>query len=277
MDESLKRLYGEETNLKSAITELSSIVRKNNHLAKDIFKSVLEVQGCMENTYNSLTQRELVTLHEFIEPNPTPFDPSRQYHLGSMCSTLSKYLENIDVMKETKGGYKKEIMDLVRRMYIQVEHIVNQDQDNDLNRIQKPKSGSDTGSGTGMGMHHIQLDDIVQLRKSISEEYSSSSCRGIKEINRAIKQYYKIIMDKLDTYIKLIKTKTINSPDFTKIIYQIRVYRILYHRLLLFVKHYKRIRKELLITCGEDEKNRRYLVQCLSNMENVMKIESPMS
>jgi hypothetical protein len=264
MDESLKRLYGEEQTLRTTLSELNSIVKDNNHRAKDIFKSIVDAQMCIDHTYSSLSHKEMMYLRDSIDPTPMPYDPHRQYHLGSMCSILSKYLKNIDTMGVTKGQYKKEITELVQKMFIQVEHIVKQDHD------QLEQVSSNLG-----GMYHIQLDDITRLKTTMESEYSSRACRGITEINTAVKRYYRIIMDKLDLYTTLIKTKTIHSPDFTKILYQIRMYRILYNKLLLVVAHYRKIREELLITCGEDEKNRRYLVQCLTNMENVLRIETP--
>ena len=261
MEESLKRLYGEEERMNSILAELTSVIKENNHLAKDLFQSIIDAQACVTHTYNSLTQKDLLYIRDSIEPAPTPFDPNRTYHLGHMCGLLSKYLTNIDGMKLTKGVYKEKIMDMVRKMFVHVEHIATYKYDIGLT----PKKQN--------GMYHVHLEDITELRELMQVEYSSRSCKDIKEIDKSVRQYHKLILDKLDEYTELIQTRTVDSPDFTKIIYQIRVYRILYHKLLLFVKHYRQIRKELLITCGEDEKNRKYLVNCLSNMEDVLRIE----
>jgi hypothetical protein len=267
MEESVQRLYGggggegEEDDLDASLSGLSSIIQKNNQLAKDIFKKIVSAQECVEHMYTTMTQKEMLFIRDNIDPSPTPFDPDRSYHLGHMCSVLSKYINNINLMKKTKISYKKGITDMINKMYMQIEHIVNEGQVG-----YKP---------IGDGMYQIQLDDITELKRSISDEYSPESCKGIRYIYDTMKRYHSIITDKLDTYTTLIKTKTIDSPDFTKVLYQIRVYRILYIKLLLFVKHYKHVRKELMITCGEDEKNKRYLLQCLTNMETVLRIESP--
>lgn len=261
MEESLNRLYGEEERMKGLISDLTSVIKENNHLAKDIFQMVIDAHACVSHTYNSLTQKEMFYIRDSIEPTPTPFDPHRTYHLGHMCELLSKYLNSIDGMKHTKDVYKEKIMGMVKKMFVQMEHIANYKYDTGL-----------VSQGQNW-VHHIHLDDIVELRTLLEVEYSSRPCKDIKEIDRSVRQYHKIILDKLNKYIELIQTRTSDSPDFTKIIYQIRVYRILYHNLLLFVKHYRQIRKELLITCGKDEKNRKYLVKCLSNMEDVLRIE----
>lgn len=243
-----------ETNIqKLQLNDLEQRIVENHEKSKQLFENISKLQDCYDVTYTKLTKEELA----FLQNKMSSFKDCRNEELEQLCALIRKYLESIVEIEDNKTIHKQNIQHMLNTMYEKVKEICE---------------FNDEHEQTIGNLYVTQLDEMDVLRKKLKGDIELDCCKEIRKVKKLIMQYYNVITQQLDKYANLLSTMNKNSKNYSYVMNKIYEYRLLYKRLMLYIKHYKVINKESIIACENSEANITHLFRYLEDVESYLQI-----
>jgi hypothetical protein len=251
-----------ETHLKTTIEHNSSSldaleqnVTDNSKKSKELFKNLQRMQECYESTYTNLTKEEVQKVVDTID-NLELNNAKTSAELVELCEIIRKYLTNIKEVHSDKTVYKQNIQSVLNLMYDKVKAICGFEFDEDV------QIGS---------LYTYQLDHINQIQESLRREAEEKNCcDDIKKVKRIVTEYYSVICKELSRYTEELKSMNRNSKDYSGVLNKVYEYQLLYKRLLLYIKQYKTINREQVISCEHKDATAKDLEEYLDSVEKYL-------
>lgn len=227
-------------NIDIDIQRLEVNLKESSTKARELFTKIRKLKSCCKYSYTGISDNELDYIIEHLKKVRNDYRMTRE-ELTKMCSVIRKYLENIKKTSYKKDVYKaniKNILELLKK---------------NVTSIHKYKSESSESIGH---LYNYQMDHIYQLKKDLQQDYENDkNCKEIRQVKTLIEKYYQVICEKLDYYTKELKKTGEHSTDHSKLLNKVYEYRLLYKRLILYIKHYKIVNKEKIVMCDDKSAN----------------------
>lgn len=244
------------TNIDIDIRNLETSMRESSIKARKLFMNIKNLKACSEYSYTGISDTELDYIIEQMS-NMNQKHRLKTEELTKTFSIIRRYMKNTEETSYKKDVYKANIKNILELLKKNVTHIQNY----------KIEEGNDIGH-----LYNYQIDHMRQLKQDIQRDYSNNKdCKEIRHVRILIEKYYKVICERIDYYTNELKRTNEKSSDHSDIMNKIYEYRLLYKRLILYIKHYKIINKEKLIICENKSENLDHLYQFLDKLEKCLK------
>jgi len=247
-------------NMDIDISNLEVKMKESSMKAKKLFTNIQKLKSCCEYSYTGISDEELNYIISRIE------DMNKNYKLKTeeltqLFCIIRKYMENIRQTGHKKEIYKKNIKNVLQLLK------------QNINTIQNYKVKKESQS---IGhLFNYQIDHIRQLKKDIQNDYETDkNCKEIRQVKKLIEQYYQVICERLDYYTNELRNTNDKSKDYSSILNKVYEYKLLYKRLILYIKHYKIINKETMTACENKNANLEDLYQFLKGLEQCLKLRN---
>ena len=250
--ENNEKLNKNNKHLEIKIKELEEKLYKSSIKAQNLFENLQKLQNDIKYSYIGISKEELDYVINNLSNIRNKYKMKTQ-ELSKLFIIISKYISNIKNTETKKTVYKSNIENIMNILKKKTNIIKNYEIKD------KRKVGH---------LYNYQLDYISNLKGQINKDIGEiKKCKEMKRIREIIEEYYRVICIRIDYYTKQLHQLNTNSPDYTEIFNKLSEYRLLYQKLLLYIKHYKIIYKEQIMSCQNVEGNLTHIYEFLERIE----------
>jgi len=246
-------------NIDVDISRLETSLRESSTKAKKLFMNIKKLKSCHEYSYTGISDEDLDYIIDRMQSMNQNYRLKIQ-ELSKLFSIIRKYMESTKHTNYKKDIYKANIKNVLDLLKTNITTIKNYE-----------SNKSDIKTQSIGHLYNYQIDQIHQLKKDIQQDYENDKdCKEIRQVRTLIEQYYQVICEKLDYYTKELRKTNETSKDYSEILNKVYEYRLLYKRLILYIKHYKIINKEKIIMCQDGSGNLTHLYKYLDKLEKCL-------
>lgn len=237
------------------LVNLEESMKISSMKAKKLFTNIKQLKSCCEYSYTGIEDEELDYIIQRLSEINSNYS-LKVDELRRLFDIIRKYMHNIQKTTHKKEIYKaniKNVLDLMK------ENV------NDIKTFEPEEV--EIGH-----LYNYEIDQIRELKKEIQRDYQNDiNCKEVRQVRKLIEKYYKVICERLDYYTNELRKTNDKSKDYSNILNKVYEYRLLYKKLILYIKHYKIVNKECIIACESKGANLTHLYDFLDKLERCLR------